>query len=329
MGNTSTTNQNQNSCTTVDFDCDHMWSMAQQFVYARLCDKKEANKIVLNPTYSVRAKRIAATYARFYLETEVGGNPKLKGRYYWMAYGAFASKTVACSLDDNRVVMIDPVFKGLAKGNFWLFMDIAGWHWYWNNYKNSFNTCQLQRGADKCVPEVKTVLAKMPWAADALPKISQFKPNPHIEKGMGKVQEFETASAKSRPNIQWEHLMAVADHEQGKVLQPLIYADPDFSKWLDRQRWPGVKQISPSLKLVFSHACNTHDSRLESIAPDEMKLENLVSRMKWIKSAAKQFHSLMQGTQQQSDSTYMEQELKIMAGWVNYKDKPVPLPMYM
>ncbi|WP_111640711.1 DUF2515 family protein [Marinimicrobium alkaliphilum] len=46
-----------------------------------------------------RARRIAATYARFYLETEDGGDPSKLGRCYWMALGTFASKTVACLLD--------------------------------------------------------------------------------------------------------------------------------------------------------------------------------------------------------------------------------------
>ncbi|MDO7413057.1 hypothetical protein Q5X48_14695 [Acinetobacter baumannii] len=294
--------------------------MAQQFAYMRLCNKKDGNKIVLSKIYNTRAKRIAATYARFYLETEVGGNPKLKGRYYWMALGAFASKTVACSLADPRVAVLSTVNEGLGKGNFWLFMDIACWHWYWNNYKSSFNICQLQRGADKCVPEVKAVLSKMQWAKEALPKINNLKSNPNIEEGMRKVEEFENATPKSRPVIQWDHLMAIANHEQGNVLQPLIYADKDFSKWVGRQRWPGVKQISPTLKLVFSHACSTDDSRLESVASDDTVLENFASRMKWITSAAEQFHNLMQGTQQQSDITYMENELKTIAGWVDHKD---------
>lgn len=323
MGNTSKTNQNQNSCSNVAFDCDHMWSMAQQFAYGRLCDKKD-NKISLTAMPASRARRIAATYARFYLEMEVGGNPKFKGRYYWMALGAFASKTVACSLEDIRVIglsSMSQVFEGLAKGNFWLFMDVAGWHWYWSNHKSSFDTCRTLRSANKCVPEVQAVLAKMPWATDALPKIKHFETNPNIKKGMDWVDKFEKTTDKdSRPSIQFEHLIAIANHEQGNVLQPLIYDDSDFSKWVERQRWPVVKQISPTLKVVFSHSCSTRDPRLESIAPDDTVLENLKSRMKWITDAAGQFHRLMQGVRQDSDKIYMEQELRTIAGWVGYKD---------
>jgi hypothetical protein len=54
---------------------------------------------------AVRARRLAAIYARFYPELEDGGKPQWKGRFYWMALGAFASKTVACSLEMVRVNM--------------------------------------------------------------------------------------------------------------------------------------------------------------------------------------------------------------------------------
>ena len=35
-----------------------------------------------------------------------------------------------------------------------------------------------------------------------------------------------------------DNLLAIADHEQGIILQPLIYEDPDFVRWLKVQRWP-------------------------------------------------------------------------------------------
>ena len=129
------TNATPNSCVDVQCDCNTMWSMAQQFSYLRLCDDRGAFKASLIKDYAVRARRIAATYARFYLEKEVGGDPAKKGRFYWMALGAFASKTVACTLEAWQVraqatFMSKTTKEGLGKGNFWLFCDISGWHWY-------------------------------------------------------------------------------------------------------------------------------------------------------------------------------------------------------
>lgn len=322
MGNTGLTNQNQNSCTTVSLQCDQIWSLAQQFAYTRLCDKKD-NKLFLTAMPASRARRIAATYARFYLETEVGGDPKLKGRYYWMGLAAFASKTVACSLEEPAVAYSGGavnVFDQLAKGNFWLFMDVAPWHWYWSSNNNSFDTCKTLRNSKTCVTKVKTVLDKLPWSAEALPKIKHFEWNSNIEKGMLKVKEFESAASVDRPQIQFAHLMAIANHEQDNILQQLIYNNGVFKFWLAAQRLPGVKRLLPDLKIVFSNSCNTEQSRLESIAPEDTILENLASRMKWIGKVALQFHGLMQGTNQQNDISYMELELRTIAGWVGYKD---------
>lgn len=322
MANTSTTNQDQNSCATVDLDCDHMWSMAQQFAYTRLCDKKD-NKLYLTGMAASRARRIAATYARFYLETEVGGDPKLKGRYYWMGLAAFASKTVACSLEDPAVAYTGGavnVFDQLAKGNFWLFMDIAPWHWYWSNNNNSFDKCKTIRSSKTCVTKVKNVLDKLPWSAEALPRIKHFEWNSNVEKGMLKVKQFQSAASIDRPQIQFDHLLAIANHEQDNILQQLIYNNGVFRFWLGVQRAPGLKELLPNLKIVFSNACDTNQSRLESYAPEDTILENLASRMKWIVKVAEKYHGLMQGTTQESDIAYMEQELRTIAGWVAYKD---------
>lgn len=72
-----------------------MW---QQYAYMQLSfASRNGQTAVFSPSPIARAKTIAGIYARFYLEQEKYGNPKLMGRYYWMGLGAFASKTVAFS----------------------------------------------------------------------------------------------------------------------------------------------------------------------------------------------------------------------------------------
>src|SRR5690606_30337828 len=101
------------------------------------------------------AARIAATYARFYLETEGGGKPELKGRFYWMGLAAFASKQVKCGLDFMAYSSLLPhgatathVSKdALGKGNFWLFQDIFVWHWFYVHFSEQFDDCAPQRDA--------------------------------------------------------------------------------------------------------------------------------------------------------------------------------------
>lgn len=314
---TATTNTRPSSCVDVYCKCDTMWSMAQQYSYLRLSDEIEPFKAKLIKNYAARARRIAATYARFYLEQEEGGEPAKKGRFYWMALGAFASKTVACTLELFRVQLIHDTTEGLGKGNFWLFCDISGWHWYYSKYPKSFDDCLGSRNAANYTPAVKAQVAKLPWSGDALPKIKGMAVSKEIRTGFAKVKEFESQTdARKRPAIQLQHLLAVADHEQGVILQPLIYDDKDFAYWVGVQRSAWVNWASPSLELVFSSACGTEEAALKSVAPKETKLEEFQSRMKWIGKAATQFHKLMRERQR-----YMEGELSTMAGWVQMGDR--------
>ena len=312
-----TTNTRSNSCVEVRLDCAEMWSLAQQFAYGRLSVSTGADKAALLADVDARARRIAATYARFYLETEEAGSPDKKGRYYWMALGAFASKTVACSLESLRVQALPHVQSGLARGNFWLFMDIAPWHWYWSKSPGSFWMCEPSRRADACAAPVRKVIDVLPWAQASLPKIDQMQTNEHVHKAFEMVGEIEAMSLadKKRPSKQLDHLLEVAKHEQGKVLQPLIYNDESFAFWVRAQRSPLVSWAAPGLELVFAAACTTDDSALKSVAPADIKLEEYDSRMKWIRAAATKFHSLMQ-----TKLDYMESELRAIAGWVGKSD---------
>ncbi|MEO6855052.1 MAG: hypothetical protein ABI410_19725 [Rhodoferax sp.] len=316
------TNTTPNSCVDVHCDCNTMWSFAQQFGYLRLSTATGDFKSKLIEDYEVRARRIAATYARFYLEQEDGSDLAKKGRFYWMALGAFASKTVACTIAAWQVqvqatLLSRKTLDGLGKGNFWLFQDISGWHYYYAKYSSTFETCLDSRDATQYAKPVLAQMNKLPWKAEALPKINNLKVSKEIKQGFALVKQIEGQSdTTKRPPLQLKHLLAIADHEQGVILQPLIYADPGFSRWIGVQRWPLIHSMSPKLELVFSSACSIDKSELKSVAPDDTKLEDFESRMKWIGEAAKDFHKLMQ-----KQAAYMEGELRTMAGWVDMPDK--------
>jgi hypothetical protein len=319
------TNTTPLSCVEGVCTCDTMWSLAQQFCYVRLSDPipPTAFRHKLVEDYAVRARRIAATYARFYLEQEAsaGSDGSKKGRFYWMALGAFASKTVACTLEAWQVrtqaaVLSTATKEGLGKGNLWLFNDIAGWHFYYSRYESSFGTCRDQRDTSKLVPTVRKQVDKLPWSVEALEKIKNLKVSSHIKLGFDLVKKFEQQpDATKRPALQIKHLLAIADHEQRVILQPLIYDAPDFKRWLGVQRWPVIQQMSPDLELVFSSACSTDRAELKSVAPEGTELEEVESRMQWIKQAANKFHGRMQFFK-----VRMESELQTIAGWVNLKD---------
>lgn len=327
---------------TIQLDCNYLWSKSHAFCYKRLSDKTKGNNNTYDfvDQYSARAKRIAATYARFYLELEEGGDKDKLGRYYWMALGAFASKTVACLLDswqvqgsyaggaagtiiENKYLNMHEIGNGLGKGNLWLFIDIASSHWLYNNHPEHFSKgmqCEINRDSSTLHIAIQKTTNGLPWAAETLPKLNNLEPSDDIVEGFKKIADFETnTDKKKRPKIQLASLLAIAEHEQGAVLQPLIYEDPKFEKWCRMQReWWILNLVSPAYKLVFARACDTKKPELQSTAPKSMNVENYDSRMNWIEKAAKQFHGLMQ-----KKTRYMHQELQHIATWKNKGDASI------
>jgi len=82
----STSNDIPDKIHEITVGCGLLWSQAQQFIYLRPSDKTGDNEYKFIGLYAARARRIAATYARFYLETEDGGNTDKTGWYYWILY---------------------------------------------------------------------------------------------------------------------------------------------------------------------------------------------------------------------------------------------------
>lgn len=330
---TAITNDRPNSCVDVKCQCPTMWSLSQQFCYLRLSNRKSDKSNRLINFFPARARRIAATYARFYLEQEEHGDPRKKGRYYWMALGAFASKTVACSMETLQLstrAAGDTVRSGLGKGNFWLFNDIAAWHWYHNFDAESFDTCLEKRDVDTYVDKVKAQLHKMPWADEALPKIKNLKYTKQVGDAFDYVKKFEATVSKERQrSYQFENLMALARHEQRNILQPLIYNGEDFKWWVQVQRggadvgkWTwghavgiATSWMAPKLKVAFVAACDADLPEFEDVAPENTKLEDYDSRMTWITAVAEKFHGLMIRYPGK-----MEAELSTIAGWVGTQD---------
>lgn len=336
------TNTTINSCTPKTCTCEELWSVSQQFCLERMSEEVSSNTYDFVDSYSVRARRIAGTYARFYLETEKNGSTSKKGRFYWMALGAFASKTVACTLEHWTLTATKHGIAVTAsdwfgQGNFWLFQDIAGWHHYYSKFGSAvFFNCIDKRNANTLVPQIRSALE----AIDSLPKINNLKSNNYIKKGFNEVKKFEEfAASKIKIVAQYQNVLIIAQHEQGKVLQPLIYKQWRHKLEIDAMGLAGG--LAPEVKLFFSSTCNVPQVTVQpkyryrgnhATAKDDPKydpkydkyvskpesdivLYNYDSRMKWIKNAAKKLHELMQ-----NEKSYMHSQLQAMAGWHNKAD---------
>ncbi len=319
------TNTVKNSCTTKTMPCSYTWSIAQYQCFEKLttnADKKSSTihlKVVQDG--EARARRIAAVYAKFYLEhSDVNGNTRYKGRHFWMGLGAFASKTVADALGhwssaaDGGVLGVVYNFK---LGNFWLYQDIAGWHFEYNQCSTNFNTCINQRNTNHYIPEVKEMVYDSHGAYDVLPKIRNLGASQYIKPAFDATKEFERLPSTDREQRKVEqkiNLMKLANHEQREVLQKIIYQKSGFRAGLWLAEVGRGKASIPEIQMVYTSKADTDDLDFKNVAPSDIELADITKRMKWITSVAEQYIKLMN-----NDSTRakVEREMVKIAGWIN------------
>ena len=165
------------------------------------------------------------------------------------------------------------------------------------------------------------------------------------------LQEVEKLLRKKRPKeeireVQFKHLIELANHEQRVVLQPLCWNKPKLRSAMELMRNPIVSIAAPDLKLVLTEHQNSQDSRFVSTPSDKevlekmprtkqrsnsvnqhiqyipsgpvpFEVENVEHRMIWITEAARKYHRLMK---EQPEKIHAS--LKALAGW--YSDKLTP-----
>ena len=354
MGNLdweSNTNTTENSCKTAQCDCLTFWEVQQQIAMIRLSNLKDAKKNLykLEPGYEARARRIASVYAKIYLEQENHGSQQLKGRYYWMGLGAFASKTVAALFKHGLTawgykwvpisIIRDPVHS-FAKGNLWLFMDIAPWHYAWNMSSDSFNQCRTQRDVSKFT-HIKEEVINVPWSS-CLPIIKHLQSTTEITQAFGMLPKiegiFKRKGKPRRDNFKdaqddlMKHLLAIAVQEQRNILQELVWKDwkvqaqatlqsytklPDSTLVLSSDY--SVDAVKPRHGKYEGRHKDVLDKLPESVYSEPLahtKVQDYDSRMEWIQKAAEKYHTLMLSD---TGRPFLENELAIIAGWGNSK----------
>jgi len=320
-----TTNTRPGSISKQAFGCEILWAWGQQEAIRRLTVEKrdpysQHIRSELVASFSARAARIAATYARFYLELEDGGKPELKGRFYWMGLAAFASKQVKCGLDfipDALAVSVGGYLPnpmaigkdGLGKGNFWLFQDIFVWHWFYSQFPEQFGACATERNALNGPELALAGLKSLPWAEEALTTLNYFKANPYIIEAFKTIKKCEQATTPDKPDLQLESLLAIANHEQLEILQPLIYENRALQTVLDLQALTEGLPCFPLRSAAFSMACDVEEESLR-VQMTEGDLYNSADRMEFIGQIANQYHNLMQ-----KDTQNIESSITSISNW--------------
>ena len=282
--------------------------------------------------YATRAKRIARAYACMFLEDFEHGNPTLLGRFYWAGLAAFASKQVAFTAERFLVSAYAPnVLRMLGKGNLWLYNDAWPWHYAWALCPGSVQMCLEKREAPNLDPVVLENLREQDWAHEVLPQlpwnidektgtvgaaIGQLKVAPIMREV---IQEWKRSATEAQPNKAGQgslkELLAMARHEQGEILQGLIYGDAHFVQELEQtrsslERWPNLRTLTMfKLQLSFSAQEYVESPEWRSDAPFGIRLQDYKERMDWIKDTAQQYDRLMSGSCRQG----MLDELRTLA----------------
>jgi hypothetical protein len=320
------TNAKECSVHEVVLGCDKLWAMGQEEAIRRLSKKRSSasSKYELISDFGARAARIAAAYASFYLEQGEDGKPELKGRFYWMGLAAFASKQVKCGLDfipSEPYLTLTPLAfqpplrigkNELGKGNFWLFQDIFVWHWFYSKYKGQFDECAPERNARSCEGQIKTNIDSLPWADDALSILGNLHVTDEIKSGFKSIRNTENLpNGTARREMQLSSLMDIANHEQRKILQPLIYEGKPFQTTLKMQAGFEWAPFVPVRVAAFSTACDVEQPELR-VQMKKGDLYDETDRMVFITEIANQYHFLMG-----NKSEYMEGEIKKISTWSN------------
>ena len=345
----SSTNTTENSCKTVQCDCLTFWEIYQQETIKRVSNLQKLNHYTLEPGYEARARRIASVYAKIFLEQELNSNKQLKGRYYWMGLGAFASKTVATVFKHRGSVLgynvnVQEAINLFALGNLWLFMDIAPWHLAWSTSQKSSEQCKNLRDVSQFT-HIKNTVMNLPWSS-CLPKINNLKitkQTPQVSQAFALLPMIEKIflnEKKEKDKYQkaskqlYQHLMFVAVQEQRNILQKIVWENCSvkFGAWM--QRWfmgmPDATLVLSSdysvdevKKNWFGNYTGSKADQLTEIKEDvyisplsDTKAEDYDSRMIWIGKAAEKYHRLMLDDKGRS---FLHQELRIITGWGDSK----------
>lgn len=351
---TSSTNANEDSCKKANCSCATFFEIHQQTAMKLLSNKQSGtDNYKLEPGYEARARRIAATYARIFLEDAgLHGKSNLMGRFYWMGLGAFASKTVAMIFSQERSKFgyqfdfkdaQEPI-NILAKGNLWLFMDITPWHLAWSQESKSWYYCNDERDTRKFV-NIQSAIKNLPWSS-VLPTLNYLKKTSEIENAfhiqLSDIEKiFQQNISEKKKYINAEklllaHLTQIAVQEQKNILQKICWNDPILRENVESQRrlplsWFAINTtlvLSADYELTAAQAKRINYRRSESKLPidhwstplDGTIVEDYDSRMNWItKGAVPKYHRLMLDD---VGRPYIIGELRKISSWAQTKADP-------
>lgn len=164
-------------------------------------------------------------------------------------------------------------------------------------------------------------------ALAALEKCSVFPETAAVRRAYENMtRSFSITEKKKKAALQFEELLAIAEHELVNVLQPLIYDNAKLKETMDmNHKFSRLTSgwISPQFKVIYSFRPTNDDPSLQTAFDpptgfinrfynERKSLPEKEDRMAFVSQIGRDFHKLMLDRR-----PYMDAELRKIHGWIN------------
>lgn len=319
------TSKDPDACKTCTVTCEDQWSMVQMQAVGIMSDDGEFLTDVMR-----RAQRTAGNYAQLFLDDE--GTDKA-GRFYWPGLAAFAAKQVVDGMETAREFICGRpqslagavrfsaavTYYYLAKGNLWVFLEVAPWHLFYRQYGATlFQHCIDRRNVETYDDPVKATVQGLPWASGpnegllallrkevsvvnfnhpasgpplkdgaALAEMNNCQITAPLREAFGFIQDYEARTGTEAKNrVAFNAAWAALRHEQKLHLQHMIYDHPEFQSAMGKNDWArGYPRLAwlfgATDPTLFFHADGQVDDATyqRDVAPYSLTLEEITARM--------------------------------------------------
>ncbi len=310
---------------TCKVTCEDQWSLIQMQTVGVMTENGQFMTDAMR-----RAQRTSGNYAQLFLDDE--GTDKA-GRFYWTGLAAFAAKQVVDGMVAARRFLNDApqsvlgtvrfsaavTYYYLAKGNLWVFLEVAPWHLFYQQYgPELLKCCGERRNVDTYDDPVKSAMKALPWAngpnegmlkilrnlvsvvnfdapvsspplkdGAALKELNNCQMTNYLRDAFAYIEAYErTNDKRKKDDHAYKAAWASLQHEQTLHLQKMIYDHPEFQSAMSKNDWArgisGIKWLSGATDpTLFFHADAQVDDETyqRDVAPYGITRDEITVRM--------------------------------------------------
>lgn len=337
-----------------------LWALVVDNVFQQLIVKDEENDDYVDPIILA-----TSLYANLYLENNMHGDKNKQGRFYWAAYSVFthlnllryvmtfSHDTLSVARDEKKFneifdltglskeeisakfacedVMNDVhryVIEDIRKYTLWLALDMLSNHYYFQMDEDSL----ILKNAKKIIfenPDEAAIhyhLADVNWFMEVKDALIHASEMPSLYRAFDLIKNNHNVNIINDSDALFSHLLAMTEHIQQHLAQPLIYRQQDTLSQ--------IATINQKMRVMtedkeFALApCNDTAIDINTCYPfkneeirnpnriqlsDSDRVNSYAYRMQNIKEEAEKFHYLMQAC-----PDLMQEQITKIASWLSF-----------